>query len=92
MGAAAPLFETLFTVVFVASALFLLAGAAVLTHASRALVRAGAWMALLLFLMYAAAWSWRVRAALPAQGASWLVRRAGGRRRAAARAGRASVA
>jgi PAT family beta-lactamase induction signal transducer AmpG len=57
LGAAAPLFETLFTVVFVASALFLLAGAAVLTHASRALVRAGPWMALLLLLMYARRWA-----------------------------------
>jgi len=57
LGAAVPLFETLFTVIFVASALFLLAGAAVLTHASRALVRAGSWMALLLLLMYARRWS-----------------------------------
>jgi PAT family beta-lactamase induction signal transducer AmpG len=57
LGAAAPLFEILFTVVFVASALFLLAGAAVLTHASRALVRAGSWMALLLLLMYARRWA-----------------------------------
>jgi len=57
VGAAAPLFETLFTVVFVASALFLLASAAVLGHGSRALVRAGGWVALLLFLMYARRWS-----------------------------------
>src|SRR4030095_13110186 len=52
-GAALPVFEALFTVVFVASALFLLAGAAVLRQASRALLRAGAWLALLLLLMYA---------------------------------------
>jgi PAT family beta-lactamase induction signal transducer AmpG len=57
LGAAAPIFETVFTVTFVASALFLLAGAAVLTHASRALLRAGAWMALLLLLMYARRWA-----------------------------------
>jgi PAT family beta-lactamase induction signal transducer AmpG len=57
LGAAAPIFETAFTVVFVASALFLLAGAAVLHHASRALLRAGAWMALLLLLMYARRWA-----------------------------------
>jgi PAT family beta-lactamase induction signal transducer AmpG len=57
LGAAAPIFETVFTVVFVASALFLLAGAAVLSSASRALLRAGAWMALLLLLMYARRWA-----------------------------------
>jgi PAT family beta-lactamase induction signal transducer AmpG len=70
LGAAAPLFETLFTVVFVASALFLLAGAAVLTQASRGLVRAAPWMALLLFLMYARRWSAEWGGA--AQAASWL--------------------
>ncbi len=57
LGAAAPIFETVFTVVFVASALFLLAGAAVLRDASRALLRVGAWMALLLLLMYARRWA-----------------------------------
>ncbi len=57
LGAAAPIFETVFTVVFVASALFLLAGAAVLRNAARALLRAGAWLALLLLLMYARRWS-----------------------------------
>jgi PAT family beta-lactamase induction signal transducer AmpG len=57
LGAAAPIFETVFTVAFVASALFLLAGAAVLKDAPRALVRAGAWMALLLLLMYARRWA-----------------------------------
>jgi hypothetical protein len=44
-------------VVFVASALFLLAGSAVLKQAPRALLRAGAWMALLLLLMYARRWA-----------------------------------
>jgi len=57
LGAAAPIFETVFTVAFVASALFLLAGAAVLKDASRALVRAGGWIALLLLLMYARRWA-----------------------------------
>lgn len=56
LGAAAPIFETVFTVTFVASALFLLAGAAVLRDASRALVRAGGWIALALLLMYARRW------------------------------------
>ncbi|HEX6720464.1 MAG TPA: MFS transporter [Burkholderiaceae bacterium] len=56
LGAAAPIFETVFTVVFVASALFLLAGAAVLRNVSRVLLRIGAWMALLLLLMYARRW------------------------------------
>jgi hypothetical protein len=44
-------------VVFVASALFLLAGAALLERAPRALLRAGSWMALLLLLMYARRWA-----------------------------------
>jgi PAT family beta-lactamase induction signal transducer AmpG len=57
LGAAAPIFETVFTVAFVASALFLLAGAAVLERASRVLLRAGGWMALLLLLMYARRWA-----------------------------------
>ena len=56
LGAAAPLFEMLFTVVFVAAALFLLASAAVLAGYSRALVRGSAWLALLLLLMYARRW------------------------------------
>jgi len=71
-GAAAPLFETLFTVVFVASGLFLLAGAAVLTHASRAVVRVGGWMAPLLFLMYARRWN-AESSGVAAQAASWLI-------------------
>jgi PAT family beta-lactamase induction signal transducer AmpG len=57
LGAAAPIFETVFTVVFVASALFLLAGAAVLKNASRVWLNAGGWMALLLLLMYARRWA-----------------------------------
>jgi PAT family beta-lactamase induction signal transducer AmpG len=57
LGAAAPVFDTLFTVVFVASALFLLAGAAVLTHTSRALLRATVAVAVLLLLMYARRWT-----------------------------------
>jgi hypothetical protein len=56
LGAAAPVFETLFTVVFVAAALFLLAAAAVLAGTARALVRLGAWLAPLLLLMYARRW------------------------------------
>ena len=57
MGAAAPLFETLFTVVFVASALFLLAGAAVLAGGARGLARIGVWMAPVLLLIYARRWA-----------------------------------
>ena len=44
---------TLFTLIFVASALFLLAGRAVLDAAGGAAVRLGVWLAPLLFLMYA---------------------------------------
>jgi MFS transporter, PAT family, beta-lactamase induction signal transducer AmpG len=55
-GAAGPLFETVFTVVFVASALFLLAGAAVLGGSARMLSRLGGWIAPLLLLMYARRW------------------------------------
>ena len=55
-GAAAPLFETVFTVVFVASALFLLAGRAVLGGQREGLLRLGAWIAPLLLLMYARRW------------------------------------
>jgi PAT family beta-lactamase induction signal transducer AmpG len=56
LGAAVPIFESLFTVVFVASALFLLAGAAVLQGAGRRLTRLGAWLAPLLLVMYARRW------------------------------------
>jgi hypothetical protein len=72
LGAAAPIFETVFTVVFVASALFLLAGAAVLTQVSRALVRVGSWMALLLLLMYARRWAGQLGAPL-LDYAGWLI-------------------
>ncbi|HEY6513516.1 MAG TPA: MFS transporter [Burkholderiaceae bacterium] len=72
LGAAAPIFETAFTVVFVASALFLLAGAAVLTQASRVLLRGGAWMALLLLLMYARRWAGGLGTPL-ADYAGWLI-------------------
>ena len=64
LGAAAPIFETAFTVVFVASALFLLAGAAVLGRASRALVQVGIWMAPLLLLLYARHWAGGLNAPL----------------------------
>jgi PAT family beta-lactamase induction signal transducer AmpG len=56
LGAAVPLFETLFTVVFVASALFLLAGAAVLHGSSALLKRTGVLMAPVLLAMYARRW------------------------------------
>jgi len=56
LGAAAPIFETVFTVTFVASALFLLASAAVLGDSARRLSRLGAWFAPLLLLMYARRW------------------------------------
>ncbi len=56
LGAAGPIFETVFTVVFVASALFLLAGAVVLSGSARTLTRAGAWLAPLLLLMFTRRW------------------------------------
>lgn len=52
-GAAQPIAGTLFTLVFIGSALFLLAGRAVLGDSVRALSRMGAWLAPLLFAMYA---------------------------------------
>jgi PAT family beta-lactamase induction signal transducer AmpG len=52
-GAAQPIAGTVFTLVFIASALFLLAGRAVLGDAARSLTRIGAWLAPLLFAMYA---------------------------------------
>lgn len=52
-GAAQPIAGTVFTLVFIASALFLLAGHAVLGDTTRALTRVGAWLAPLLFAMYA---------------------------------------
>ena len=56
LGAAGPIFETVFTVVFVASALFLLAGSVVLSGSARKLTRVGAWFAPLLLLMFARRW------------------------------------
>ncbi len=55
-GAAAPIFETLFTLVFVASAVFLAAGSAVLGSSARQLGRCGLVMAPLLLAMYARKW------------------------------------
>jgi PAT family beta-lactamase induction signal transducer AmpG len=52
-GAAQPIAGTLFTLVFIAAALFLLGGRAVLGDSARALTRAGAWLAPLLLAMYA---------------------------------------
>ena len=52
-GAAAPIFETLFTLVFVASAVFLAAGAAVLGATATTLGRLGLVLAPLLLAMYA---------------------------------------
>lgn len=53
LGAAQPMAETLFTLVFVGSALFLLAGAALLGRSQPLLARFGAWLAPLLLLMHA---------------------------------------
>jgi len=55
-GAAGPIFETVFSVIFVASALFLLAGAVVLSGSARTLTRAGAWLAPWLLLMFVRRW------------------------------------
>jgi PAT family beta-lactamase induction signal transducer AmpG len=52
-GAAKPIMGTLFTVIFIASALFLLAGRAVLGEAGGRMAQIGAWTAPLLILMYA---------------------------------------
>jgi PAT family beta-lactamase induction signal transducer AmpG len=52
-GAAKPIMGTLFTVIFIASALFLLAGRAVLGDAGGRVAQIGAWTAPLLILMYA---------------------------------------
>ncbi|MBL8350362.1 MAG: MFS transporter [Burkholderiaceae bacterium] len=55
-GAAAPIFETLFTLIFVSAAVFLAAGAAVLGDSARSLGRAGLALAPLLLAMYARRW------------------------------------
>ncbi len=51
-GAAQPIMGTLFTLIFVASALFLLAGRAVLEGAGGLPARLGVWLAPLLLLLY----------------------------------------
>jgi PAT family beta-lactamase induction signal transducer AmpG len=56
VGAAAPIFETLFTLVFVASAVFLAAGAIVLGPTAGVLSRLGLVMAPLLLAMYLRKW------------------------------------
>jgi MFS transporter, PAT family, beta-lactamase induction signal transducer AmpG len=55
-GAAQPMFETLFTLIFVASAVFLAAGAATLGEGGGALARAGLVLAPLLLAMYLRKW------------------------------------
>ena len=55
-GAAAPIFETLFTLIFVASAVFLATGAAVLGASASMLGRFGLVLAPLLLLMYLRRW------------------------------------
>ncbi|MBK6471931.1 MAG: MFS transporter [Betaproteobacteria bacterium] len=55
-GSAAPIFETLFTLVFVASAVFLAAGAATLGSTARLAARLGLVLAPLLLAMYARRW------------------------------------
>jgi PAT family beta-lactamase induction signal transducer AmpG len=52
LGAAQPIAGTLFTLVFLGSALFLLAGRAVLGDSARTLTRIGVWTAPLLFAMH----------------------------------------
>jgi hypothetical protein len=65
-GAAQPVVETAFTVIFVASGLFLLAASQIVR--GNALARYGAWLGLALLLMYARRW---VGGGGPAE---WLVR------------------
>ena len=55
-GAAAPIFETLFTLIFVASAVFLATGAAVLGGSASLLGRLGLVLAPLLLAMYVRRW------------------------------------
>lgn len=76
LGAAGPIFETVFTVVFVASALFLLAGASVLGGSARTLARPAPWIALALLAMYARRWVDAPLAlwlAVPVLGGAWLL-------------------
>ena len=89
-GAAAPIFETLFTLIFVASAVFLATGAAVLGASASVLGRLGLVLAPLLLAMYLRRWwpqaEW-LYFAVPAAAAlvlaaqarlSWQVLRVGG--------------
>lgn len=55
-GAAAPMFETLFTLIFVGSAVYLAAGAVVMAQNARPLARAGLAIAPLLVAMYLRRW------------------------------------
>lgn len=52
LGAAQPIAGTMFTLVFIGAALFLLAGSAVIGGSARGLTRVGAWTAPLLLAMY----------------------------------------
>jgi PAT family beta-lactamase induction signal transducer AmpG len=78
-GAAAPMFETLFTLVFVASAVFLAAGAPVLGASAPRLGRLGLLLAPLLLAMYVRRW-WPQLEVLyglvPAAGAALLLAQA----------------
>ena len=56
LGGAQPIMSVFFTLVFIASALFLLAGREVLAGAAGSWRRAALWMAPLLFAMYARNW------------------------------------
>jgi PAT family beta-lactamase induction signal transducer AmpG len=64
-GAAQPMAGTLFTLVFVASALFLLAGAAVVGAGAPRLSKVAVWVAPLLLLMHARYWVDALAARLP---------------------------
>jgi PAT family beta-lactamase induction signal transducer AmpG len=64
-GAAKPMMGTLFTVVFIASALFLLASRAVLADAGGWSAKLGAWMAPLLLVLFARYYLDAVAAWLP---------------------------
>ncbi len=68
-GAAKPIMGTLFTLIFVASALFLLAGRAVLGPSTGWPVRFGAWMAPLLILLHGRYYLDDLAKWLPSQGA-----------------------
>jgi PAT family beta-lactamase induction signal transducer AmpG len=78
-GAAAPIFETLFTLVFVSSAVFLGAGSAVLGRSAPRLGRAGLVLAPLLLAMYLRRWwpqAGLLYYAVPLAGAAVLVAQA----------------